>query len=154
MCDGAATMSSNGLVLYANRRLSEMVSCSREGIIGSHVTRFMSEESAGRWTEMLGLVAGRGMTIELELLHEGRFSFPVRVGTMDLDVDGDSVVFLTFTDLTIQHATLTKQATHDALTLLPNRVLLVDRITQPWRRPSAPAGVPQCSSWTLTTSNA
>jgi diguanylate cyclase (GGDEF)-like protein/PAS domain S-box-containing protein len=154
MCDGAATVSSNGVVLYANRRLSEMVSCSREGIVGAHVTSFMSEESAGRWPEMLGVMAGHGMTIELELLHEGRFSFPVRVGTMDLDVDGESVVFLTFTDLTIQEAhvhetallrrshgglladlhdasvTLTKRATHDALTLLPNRVLLVDRITQ------------------------
>src|SRR5215203_150749 len=41
MRDGAATVSPRGLILYANRRLGELLSCSTESIVGAPLTRFL-----------------------------------------------------------------------------------------------------------------
>jgi diguanylate cyclase (GGDEF)-like protein/PAS domain S-box-containing protein len=152
MRDGAATVSSEGLILYANRRLAEMLSCSRETIVGAPLTRFVAGDVAGS-QEMRG-PGGLGITVEFDLLDADGAPVPVRVATSPLELDGDRVTCFTFTDLTVQRAqdreiirlgiaqaervadlqtaqdALTQQATHDELTGLPNRALLVDRIDQ------------------------
>jgi diguanylate cyclase (GGDEF)-like protein len=97
---------------------------------------------------------GLGATLEFDLVDANGVAVPVLVGTSPLDVDGDRLTCLTFTDLSAQHAqdreiarlseaqaerladlhaaraALTEQATHDALTGLPNRALLVDHVDQ------------------------
>src|ERR1700674_6045610 len=42
MRDGAATLSSIGLILYANRRLGELLSCPTERIVGSPLAMFLA----------------------------------------------------------------------------------------------------------------
>src|ERR1700736_6252476 len=42
MREGAATVSSSGLILYANRRLAELLLCSRESIVGSPLTELFA----------------------------------------------------------------------------------------------------------------
>src|ERR1700737_1068831 len=42
MRNGAATLSSTGVVLYANRRLADLLSRSREEIVGSPLAMFLS----------------------------------------------------------------------------------------------------------------
>jgi diguanylate cyclase (GGDEF)-like protein/PAS domain S-box-containing protein len=153
MRDGAATLSSDGLILYANSRLAELVATSKDEIVGSPLSAYLEVGYEFRWDERID-VEGRGATVELNLVDStGRF-VPVLAGTSPLDVDGEHLTCLTFTDLTEQRAqdseiarlslaqaerlaelhaaqaALIKQATHDALTGLPNRALLVDRITQ------------------------
>ena len=90
--------------------------------------------------------------MEFELVTTTGAKVPVLIGASLLQIDGAELNCLTFTDLTEQKASdfeiarlgrvqaerlselqeaqaaLTKQATHDALTGLPNRALLVDRI--------------------------
>lgn len=144
MRDGAATISSRGLILYANRRLAEMLSCSRETIVGSPLSRFVAG-GFSTWTKELGDAGGLGASVELDLLDGDAVSLPVRVGTASLEVDGEHLTCLTFTDLSgqkaqdreiaermadlqVAQAALIEQATHDALTGLPNRTLLLDRI--------------------------
>lgn len=142
MRDGAATISSSGVILFVNRRLAELLSCSADMAVGSPVSRFMPGDVPA------------GTSAELELLDADGDAVPVLVGSSSLEVDGDQLTCLTFTDLSAHQeqereigrlsraqdermvelqaaqAALTEQVTHDALTGLPNRILLVDRIAQ------------------------
>ena len=101
MRDGAATMSSSGLILYANRQLAELLSCSRQKIVGSPLVMFVAGEVG--LDEIRG-PGGLGATVELDLTAGDGGTVPVLVGTSPLEVDGDQLTCLTFIDLTAQKA--------------------------------------------------
>jgi diguanylate cyclase (GGDEF)-like protein/PAS domain S-box-containing protein len=153
MRDGAATLSPSGLILYANRRLAQLLSCPSEAIVGSPLAAFIAGQAPLSAKQLRG-PNELGTAFELDLVDADGTEIPVLVGSSPLDVDGERLICLTFTDLSVQkaqeqeiarlgeaqaervvdlqqaHAALTEQATHDALTNLPNRALLVDRIDQ------------------------
>jgi diguanylate cyclase (GGDEF)-like protein/PAS domain S-box-containing protein len=153
MRDGAATVSSDGLILFANQQLANMLLYPREALIGLPLAAFIPGDNPDRSQELLS--AGEiGTTTELELLNIDGVAVSVRIGSSPLDLDGDNLTCLTITDLSSQkaqdreiamlglaqaeqlvnlrvaQAALVEQATHDALTRLPNRAVLVDRIGQ------------------------
>jgi diguanylate cyclase (GGDEF)-like protein/PAS domain S-box-containing protein len=151
MRDGAATVSETGTVLYANRRLAELLSLPLRQLIGSPIASFIA---VGDRAAIGTLTERAGSTIEVELLDGEEKRVPVRLSSSTLDVDSRNLLCLTFADLTEQkaqmleierlsraqaermselehaQAALTLQATHDALTGLPNRHLLIDRLSQ------------------------
>jgi two-component system cell cycle sensor histidine kinase/response regulator CckA len=103
MRDGAATLSASGLILYANRRFAELLSRSREAIVGVPLARFVA---GGLPVELKEILAHGALsrTVELELVNADGFTIPVLVGASPLDVDGDRLTCLTFTDLSAQKA--------------------------------------------------
>jgi diguanylate cyclase (GGDEF)-like protein len=153
MREGAATVSLSGIILYANRRLAELLSCPRESLVGLPLATFGGGADPIDLHEVRG-PSGLGATVELDLVDSAGLVVPVLVGSSPLDADGEGLTCLTFTDLRAQRtqdrviaqlsmdqaermtdlqdaqAALTMQATHDALTGLPNRALVVDRIDQ------------------------
>ncbi len=154
MREGAATVSSDGFILYANWRLAELASRTRESLIGSSLTGLVAGGAAVE-EQLLWLGSGSGgSTFEIDLVAGNGVSVPVLIGVSKLELDGDVLTCLTFTDLSAQkaqdriiarlshsqgeqlvelqdaQASLTRQATHDGLTGLANRALLIDRINQ------------------------
>ncbi len=103
MPDGAATISAGGLILYANRRLCQLLGARRETIVGSSLASHVS----GSLPPILRR-AGRGRgfhaTAELELVDSVGLVVPVLVGASPLQVEGDHLTCLTFTDLSDQQA--------------------------------------------------
>ncbi len=103
MRDGAATLSAGDLIMYANHRLALLLSCRRETIVGSRLTRFLAGGVPIAPKQLRG-PDGLGATLELELLDDNGVLVPVLVGASPLDVDGDQLTCLTFTDLRAQKA--------------------------------------------------
>jgi signal transduction histidine kinase len=103
MRDGAATVSSSGIVLYANRRLAELLSCSRETIVGSPLAMLVADGVPIGLEEIRG-PAGLGATVEVDLMDGDGVAVPVLVGSAAVEGDGDQPTCLTFTDLSGQRA--------------------------------------------------
>ena len=130
-----------------------MLGCPRETIVGSELASFV-EGGLPPELSPRSVSGESGTTLEIQLIAEPPALVPVLAGISPLDVDGDLLTCITFTDLSAQKAqeleiarlgrmqtdryaelqiaqtALLEQATHDALTGLPNRIMLVDRIGQ------------------------
>jgi two-component system, sensor histidine kinase and response regulator len=101
MRDGAATVSETGIVLYANRRMAELVGRPLRQLIGAPISSFIAKGDRAA----LDAIAGRaGGTVEVDLHARGDLRTPVRVSSSTLGVDSHSLRCLTFCDLTEQNA--------------------------------------------------
>jgi diguanylate cyclase (GGDEF)-like protein len=148
MRDGAATLSDSGIILYANLSLAQLVARPLAQLIGSAITSLVAHDGMAALRAISGPSGG---TIEAHLTSSEGHLVPVRVTTSSLDVDEHVVLCVTFADLTQNNAhkreidrlqaervreleqaqdVLTQQATHDGLTGLATRVLLIERMVQ------------------------
>lgn len=75
MEEGAVTLSEAGIVLYCNRRFSNLVSVPMEQIIGSNFTRFISENELAKYHELFK--AGLSGRIKGETIFICREDSPV-----------------------------------------------------------------------------
>ncbi len=98
MRDGAATVSDAGIVLYANRRLAELLSRPLSSIIGAPLNSLVVERFHEELATQNGR-AGTGDMIEIELIGPDR-AIPVRVGAAVVEVESERLVCLTIADLT------------------------------------------------------
>ncbi len=101
MQEGAVTVSSDGLILYCNRRFAEMLGLSLERVISSSLTRFLPAEA---WRRLQGIFGKNGEIVKYEtMLRSGNDSGrPVNLTASRLTVAGPSMMCLVVTDLTAQ----------------------------------------------------
>jgi PAS domain-containing protein len=129
MRDGAATVSETGVVLYANRRMAELLGRPMRQLIGSPMSSFIADPDRAP----LRAISGRaGGTIEVDLLAIGEQRVPVRVNSATLDVDSHDLRCLTFADLIEQNSqSLEIQRSEKLLASLlksaPDAVVIADR---------------------------
>ncbi len=101
MSEGAATLAADGTVLYSNERLSQMLGVSLEKIIGGHVTRHLSDDTARVVEALLDqALRGKSTTTGLELQTIKGRSIPVQISLRDLKSDGSAAYCMMVTDLT------------------------------------------------------
>lgn len=101
MKEGAVTVSSDGMILYANNRFAEMIGSPLERVISTALPHYLS---TGVWAEISGVFANgtHGVKHEGELHGAGSRPLPVNLTASRLSLDGQEVMCLVVTDLTTQ----------------------------------------------------
>ena len=101
MQEGAVTVSPEGLVLYCNQRLAEMLKLPLERVISSKITSYLNREA---WEGISGLFHDGDGVVKREagLLCSDGTQLPVNLTANRLPIEDREVMCLVVTDLTIQ----------------------------------------------------
>ncbi len=105
MREGAATVSSDGVILFANRRLSDILEVAAGGLVAQPVMTFVNPGSQPELHAALDARA-EDATLEVSLRRRTGDHVAALVGVSRLEVDGEHLTCLTFTDLTAEHRLL------------------------------------------------
>jgi diguanylate cyclase (GGDEF)-like protein/PAS domain S-box-containing protein len=131
MPDGAAIVSEQGIVVYANESLANLVASSCQQIVGQPLADLFDPSTRARVATLMS-PTNPAAYFEAILLTSGSHTVPVLIGaSLSAAIQGGGLLCITITDLTAKRAAeaeIVHSAHHDELTGLPNRVLLNDRI--------------------------
>ena len=105
MREGAATLSGTGTVLFANQRLGELLGRPASSLVAQPMADHVVAEDRPALLDALAEVRA-GSTLELRLLGAAGRVVDALAGLAQLEVDGEPLTCLTFTDLTAEHALL------------------------------------------------
>jgi PAS domain S-box-containing protein len=99
MSEGVATVTLDGLVLYANEQLSAMLGVPLEQVIGARLHDYVEGRSAGALSAILERDASRG---EVPLLHSSGRTVPAHLSARRFRMDSAECFCIVVTDLTQQ----------------------------------------------------
>jgi PAS domain S-box-containing protein len=105
MKEGAMTLSEEGIVLYGNRRLAEILDAPLEKIVGSNLKRFFSEHQARRLGKMMEFGSSAPSRSEFNIEGMDGALTPIYMSINELESDPGEPRLLgaVITDLTQQH---------------------------------------------------
>ena len=114
MQEGAVTLGEDGVVLYCNRRLADMLGMPQERVIGQELQGFLLPADTGRFIRLLGAARRASVRSELTLRSAGGREIPVYI-SLSLLPDGDTMLLCgVLTDLTEQKLHLRELAEANA----------------------------------------
>jgi PAS domain S-box-containing protein len=101
MQEGAATISSEGLILYANQRFADMVNQPLERVISATVTTYLS---AVAWEKIHEVIKNHNEVVKCETLLQSldKPFLPVNLTASHLPLEEENVLCLVVTDLSAQ----------------------------------------------------
>ena len=102
MSEGAATISADGLILYCNQRLSELLDCPAKNLIGSKLETFVSPHDRKAFLLLLQqLQEQKTLTQELSLITATENQeVSVKLSLKQFKIDGILVNSIIITDIT------------------------------------------------------
>jgi PAS domain S-box-containing protein len=110
MNEGAATVSTDGLILVANPRLGSMTRQSVSELIGTPVLDLIAEAYRPEFARLLDVAIGDSARGEVDLVVPGGRVIPALLAVSGFDLDGTLLRCLVLTDLSAQHAAERQEA--------------------------------------------
>lgn len=131
MGEGAATVSSEGLILYCNKRLSELLNCPLKNLIGSQLETFIAPKDKKAFFLLWQQVqTDKNITRELSLIAAtGNQEVPVKLSFKQLQIDEILVNSIIVTDITeskIKESAKLSHILNSAIAVIKNFRLLTD----------------------------
>ena len=104
MSEGAATVSTGGVILNANPRLGLMTGQDASELIGTPVLDLIAEAHRPAFAQLFDVAIGESARGEVDLTGSGGTIVPVQLAVSGFDLDGMLTRCLVLTDLTAQRA--------------------------------------------------
>src|ERR1700691_2620564 len=104
MSEGAATVSTGGVILNANPRLGSMTGQDASELIGTPVLDLIAEAHRPAFARLFDVAIGESARGEMDLTGPGGTIVPVQLAVSGFDLDGLLTRCLVLTDLTAQRA--------------------------------------------------
>lgn len=135
MGEGAATVSAEGLILYCNRRLSEILNCPLKNLIGAQLEDFVISHDRQTFLRLLQHSTEEARTQELSLIsamesEETKKEIPVRLSLRQFRLDElvvNSIVITDITESKVKEATKLNQILKQAIATITNYRFYTDR---------------------------
>jgi PAS domain S-box-containing protein len=121
MGEGAATVSANGVILFANPQLADFLGVERDSMIGRDLSEYVVDDQQSALDTLLTATSSMTRRAELILTGATRTDVPFLVSATDIDLDGVLVRCLVLTELTM-HKLLEKQLAADVAQVERQRV--------------------------------
>jgi PAS domain S-box-containing protein len=107
--EGAANITESGVILYANKRMAEMLHRPLEGVLGSSIYPLLLPGEKEAFAALVSKGLDSFASAEFTLKSANERSVPVLITASAAEVDGRRGVCLVVTDLTEQKASLARE---------------------------------------------
>ncbi|MFK5953988.1 MAG: EAL domain-containing protein [Desulfobacterium sp.] len=134
--NGIILVGTNRQIIRANQSFATLMGCTIEETTGTDVREaFIAMDCRKEWFQLIErAMEGETLSLEIQCYHKKGFNIPVAAltypVTINNNVEGIFVLYENISQRKNYEDKLKHHAFHDALTGIPNRVLLMDRLNQ------------------------